>query len=83
MEALAPVIGLAGVAIVLVAYALLATGRMSNDDWRYPVINIIGTLGIVVSLYYQWNLPSMVAQLVWIAISIVGLMRIAKKHRED
>lgn len=75
------IIGYAGVLLVLVAYGLLATGRMSNDDWRYPVINIIGTMGIAYSLLYQWNLPSMVAQLVWIAISIVGLMRIAKKKK--
>lgn len=74
------IIGLAGVFIVLVAYWLLASGRMSNDDWRYPAINIIGTLGIVVSLLENWNPASMVAQLVWIAISIVGLMRIAKKR---
>lgn len=72
-------IGFAGISLVLLAYALLASGRMSNDDWRYPVINIVGTLGIAYSLLYEWNLPSMVAQLVWIAISIVGLMRIAKK----
>lgn len=75
------VIGYAGVVLVLIAYALLATGRLSNDDWRYPVINVIGTLGIAYSLLYQWNLPSMVAQLVWIAISLVGLMRIAKKKK--
>lgn len=72
-------VGYGGVLIVLAAYGLLASGRMSNDDWRYPIINIVGTLGIAYSLLYQWNLPSMVAQLVWIAISIVGLMRIAKK----
>lgn len=77
---IATLIGLVGVVIVLVAYWLLASGRMSNDDWRYPVINIVGTLGIVVSLFESWNPASMVAQLVWIAISIVGLMRIAKKR---
>lgn len=77
--ALPTIIGLIGVIIVLAAYALLASGRMSTDDWRYPVINIVGTLGIAYSLLYQWNPASMVAQLVWIAISIVGLMRIAKK----
>ncbi len=78
---LATAIGYLGVVIVLIAYALLASGRLSNNDWRYPVLNIVGTLGIVVSLFEQWNLPSMVSQLVWIAISIVGMMRIAKLNR--
>lgn len=71
-------IGYAGVVVVLITYLLLASGRLSNNDWRYPVLNIVGTLGIVVSLFEQCNLPSMVSQLVWIAISIVGIMRIAK-----
>lgn len=71
-------IGYAGVVVVLITYWLLASGRLSNNDWRYPVLNIVGTLGIVVSIFEQWNLPSMVSQLVWIAISIVGIMRIAK-----
>ena len=82
MAEYATFIGFVGVGIILLTYALLASGRLHNDDWRYPILNIVGTLGIVVSLIYQWNLPSMVAQLVWIAISIVGLMRIARKKRK-
>lgn len=74
-------IGFLGVLVVLAAYALLTTGRLRPDDWRYPIINILGTLGIIVSLFAQWNLPSMVTQLIWIAVSIVGLMRIAMKKK--
>ena len=75
------IIGFVGVVVVLITYALLASGRLSNDDWRYPVLNILGTLGIAYSILYEWNLPGMVSQLVWIAISIVGIMRIAKQKR--
>lgn len=76
MQAYATQVGFAGVGLVLLTYFLLASGRLSNDDWRYPVLNLVGTLGIVVSLLYQWNLPGMITQLCWIAISIVGLMRV-------
>jgi hypothetical protein len=76
----ASALGFIGVAIVLVAYYLLAAGKLTNDNWRYPVLNIVGTVGIIASLLQQWNLPGMVAQLVWIAISIVGIMRIMKKR---
>lgn len=75
------IIGFAGVIVVLITYAMLASGRLSNNDWRYPVFNIIGTLGIAYSILFEWNLPSMVSQLVWIAISIVGIMRIAKQKK--
>lgn len=79
---MASIIGYAGVLVVLCTYWLLASGRLSNHDWRYPVLNIIGTMGIAISILEQWNLPSMVSQLVWIAISIVGLMRIARAKRK-
>ncbi len=79
---LSTLIGYAGVVVVLITYGLLASGRLSNNDWRYPVLNIVGTLGIVVSLFEEWNLPSMVSQLVWIAISIVGIMRISQQKKK-
>jgi paired small multidrug resistance pump len=80
MPSLFVAIGFVGVVIVLLAYGLLTLGKLSGDDWRYPVLNIVGTLGIVVSLFAQFNLPSMVTQLMWIAVSIIGLMRIARKR---
>lgn len=81
MEHFPTIVGLAGVSVSLITYGLLASGRLSNDDWRYPVLNIVGTLGIGYSLLFEFNLPSMVTQLMWIAISLVGLMRIARNLR--
>jgi len=80
MAQLATAIGFLGVVVVLAAYGLLTAGKLKSDDWRYPVLNIVGTLGIVASLFVQFNLPSMVTQLMWIAISIIGIMRIARKR---
>lgn len=80
MEQLATAIGFLGVGVILLAYYLLTAGKLAADNWRYPVLNIAGTLGIVVSLLVQFNLPSMVTQLMWIAVSIIGLMRIARKR---
>ena len=80
MMLLAQIIGLLGVAIQLAAYYLLASGKLSHNDVRYPVINIIGTGMIVFSVLYQWNLPSFVSQIVWIAISLIGLIRILRRR---
>ena len=81
MADLAVIIGLLGVAIVVLGYGLFAAHKLKGDDWRYPVLNIIGTLGIIVSLIYQWNLPSFVAQVTWIFLSLVGLFRMWRKRR--
>jgi hypothetical protein len=72
-------IGLAGVVLVLLAYGLFAAHKLKGDDWRYPALNMLGTCGILYSLMYDWNLPSVAAQITWIILSIAGLIRIAWK----
>ena len=81
METVATIIGLLGVFTVLAAYALVSFGRWRGDDPRYQWLNIVGTLGILVSLIYQYNLPSVVAQCMWILLSVVGLIRIYRGRR--
>ena len=78
MEQLAIAIGLIGVVVVLVTYGLLTTGRIGENDARYYWLNIIGTTGIAVSILVQWNLASMVAQILWILVSFFGLYRIRR-----
>ncbi len=74
------IIGLIGVAIELVAYALVSTGRWSSAQPRYQIINIIGTSMILFSLLFAWNLPSVVAQVLWILLSFIGLIRYYRKR---
>jgi len=79
MEVYTNIIGIVGVAIVLVSYGLLTAGRLTDRDARYYWMNIIGTVGIAVSLLVQWNLPSMVAQILWILVSFVALIRLRQR----
>lgn len=70
------IIGLLGAAMVVGGYGLLATGRLKSDDMRYPLLNLVGTVFILVSLYFQPNVPAIVTQLVWIVVSLLGMLRI-------
>lgn len=74
-------IGLVGVFIVSLAYALYASGKIKSTDWAYPLLNLVGTTGILISLFAQWNLPSFVAQISWILLSLVGMVRIWRSKR--
>jgi hypothetical protein len=68
-------VGLAGVALVLLAYFGLQSGRMRGDGLVFQVANILGAGAIALSLVYDFNLSAMVIELCWIAISIYGLVR--------
>jgi paired small multidrug resistance pump len=68
-------VGLAGVALVLLAYFGLQSGRMRGDGLAFQLANILGAGAIALSLVYDFNLSAMVIELCWIAISIYGLVR--------
>jgi paired small multidrug resistance pump len=69
------IVGLAGVALVLLSYFGLQSGRMRGDGVAFQLANILGAGAIALSLVYDFNLSAMVIELCWIAISIYGLVR--------
>lgn len=81
METIAVAIGLLGAAIVLVAYFMLSAGKMRSDSYAYPIMNMLGSIGVIVSLMWQWNLASFTINSVWVLISLVGIWRIWRKRK--
>ena len=68
-------VGLLGVAAYLTAYALLQLNRLGSHDPRYLVLNAVGSTLILVSLVYDFNLPSFVTQTAWLVFTAVGFVR--------
>ncbi len=68
-------VGLLGVAAYLTAYALLQLNRLGSHDPRYLVLNAAGSALILVSLVYDFNLPSFVTQTAWLVFTAVGFVR--------
>lgn len=73
------VLGVFGVILILLAYFLIQSGKMSHHSPGYSLINLIGAVLILYSLFYSWNLASFVIEIAWIAISIYGLVRSLKR----
>jgi hypothetical protein len=67
-------IGLVGAAIFVVAYFANQARWLSAHDWRFPAANLAGSLLILMSLLVEWNLPSVVIEAFWAAISVYGLL---------
>lgn len=68
-------IGLVGVAILLLAYLLLSTGRMPSNSMKYQLLNFFGAWLILFSLFFHWNLASFVIEAAWIVISLIGMVQ--------
>lgn len=69
------IVGLIGTLLILLAFFLLQAGKLHGNRPVYQVMNAIGAAAIIVSLFYEPNLPSMLLEIAWLAISIYGLAR--------
>jgi hypothetical protein len=67
------IVGTFGVVTIIVTYILLQIDRLRSEQLAYSVINALGAGLILVSLYFSYNLPSVIVESFWLAISIFGV----------
>lgn len=71
------VIGLIGVAMMLVAYGLTVAGRLDVQAWPALAANFIGAALVLISLSHDFNLSAAVIEGAWAVIALGGLARLA------
>ncbi len=69
------IIGMVGALLVVFAYALLQLEKMASNSLAYSLINLIGSLLLLYSLYFNWNMPSVLIEIFWLFISWFGLIK--------
>ena len=75
------IVGTLGVAIIILTYILLQTERVRSDQLIYSLLNAIGAALILVSLYFDFNLPSVVVEFFWLLISLFGIGKYLVRNR--
>ncbi len=68
-------VGMIGVIVILIGYLFLSTGRWPADSLIFQWLNFIGAWLILFSLYFHWNLSSVVIEIAWVMISMIGIAR--------
>lgn len=68
-------IGIIGVAAVTYSYLLLHLRKVTRESNIYLASNSIGAILIMVSLWYDWNLCEFIAEVIWLVISILGIVK--------
>ena len=69
------VIGFVGAGVLIAAYFANQQRWLPSEDWRFPLANLVGALLILISLFFEWNFPSVVIEGFWIAVSLWGIAR--------
>ena len=69
-------VGTLGVVMIIGSYLLVQVGRLNAVSVVYTLVNALGALFVLISLYFDFNLSAFLIELFWLLISLVGLLRI-------
>lgn len=75
-------IGLFGVALLIVTYALLQLDRIDPKGFWYSFNNLIVAILVTVSLIYTPNLASIVIEVFWFIISLYGVVMYYRRSEQ-
>ena len=77
------VLGTLGVAVIVLTYALLQLGKIRSEQILYSILNAVGASLILISLYFDFNFPSVVVEAFWLLISLFGIGKYLLGQKPD
>ncbi|ALA25092.1 permease [Piscirickettsia salmonis] len=75
MSLFGQLIGTVGMALVVIAYFLVVSQRVTPGSLPFSVINLIGAILLLISLCIHFNLGSFIIEIFWILISLYGIVK--------
>lgn len=72
-------IGIMGAIFLLIAYWINTSGSASGTSNRYQLLNLFGSLGIVVNAYYFNAYGPLILNVIWFALAARTLFRATKR----
>lgn len=75
-------IGLSGVALLIVTYALLQLDKIDPKGFWYSFNNLLVAILVTVSLIYTPNLASIVIEVFWFLISLYGVVMYYRRNEQ-
>lgn len=67
--------GWLGAALILLAYALLSSGKLDGRSTIYQLMNVIGAIGFILNSSWYGAIPSAALNVVWLFIGLAALYR--------
>lgn len=68
-------LGMMGCACYVISYFLVQFELIDGNDYAYVLMNLLASVLMLLSLTQAFNLGSAVLQIMWIVISVVGVIR--------
>ena len=71
---------MAGVVLILAAYAGATSGRLDPKRAIALTLNLVGAGLILLSLAHDFNLSAVLMESTWALVALIGLVRLALKR---
>ena len=68
-------VGSIGVAVIILTYILLQTEKIRSEQLIYSILNGLGAGLIAFSLVYSFNFAAFVVEVLWVLISLYGVVK--------
>lgn len=72
---IAELLGWYGMAAILIAYALVSFSMISGDGLIYQLLNITGSIGLMLIAFTKKVWQSVILNIVWALIGIIAVVR--------
>lgn len=68
-------------AFVVFAYLLLQMDKYTIRSIQYQLLNLVGAILLLISLFVHFNLGSFIIEVFWIGITIYGIAKNIKEKK--
>lgn len=72
MDSIILVLGYVGILLMLSGYFMLLSGHIKVTDTSHILLNVLGSMFIVIALYSGVVLPLLYVVVLWLLISVFG-----------
>lgn len=80
MEILIHASGWTGTVLIVLAYYLVSNQKLDPVGRTYQLLNLVGSVGVGVTVFYQKAWPAVALEVVWSIIAIIALMKLSKRN---
>lgn len=77
------IIGFVGMLFVVYAYLLLQIKKYTITSYSYQILNLIGAILLLISLFKHFNLGSFIIEIFWIVITLFGMYKNLKEKKNE
>ena len=79
MHLISQIVGWAGTALIVLAYFLVSTKRITPTSKIYQTMNVGGAIGLGISAFTQASWPNFGLQVIWFFIGLYSLYKILNR----